>query len=1123
MSSSSNTSNSPILGNTNISPSLIISGKENGRYPNTAKHATSTINNNNNKTTSAAMKQSSRSFSLLQPYTLQQQQHPDHESYNKHSPVSSNDDPIYDRHTNNRGSITKATTKRSPLLDLQTPQTRHTKTKDRPPRSMSSSQRKRNVVIGPTGGYSVSAAIPSSTSPNGLVAFSPLAVAAENTPSPEIGTSLSGDADGQQQQVSVSVSSSNPVVSGKGKNPVLRVQQTRQNHSQQQRQQRRVLLFGETMESLFCIQGDLDRGNKPSSEIVRLAQSIVDGSQTHNPSTWRRVLQLVIKQYELQHQQGHGRESATDMLRLHRRATLWFPLDEVPCPVIVGDNDIWTKKFPIDDDDILHIWLSFARVQEICGSVDEARRTYQFMENQKIPCCRAAFYLDWADFEKRQPKTQLTASRHRPQPQDEQCPTHVLLRGIRRKGEPLADLEVALNVYEKDAPSSTDTTAAGLDSTSSRVRFASPNNGVEQKTTLKRQLLHKARSPKRQKKIGNVLGPSQMSNENDETQTEKTSSIAQTSNTDAEGRDLSKVNSARNLERTTLGNTRRARSPATVAESNEPNKSVSAFTTKKSTPKRKPSLSSRLSCKRLSGKAKRVDAEQSFLSLGDDDDESDDESDNNNDSSTNLEKTHDSQPVSSGEPRSSSKKTGNSKSSVPRFNKADLSYMWEWDPTERLKKKEDHTQQQPTTEDVSSSSSGESSGTSQNITTQNIHPRKGEEQTPSNGQLIVEKKAIVNQKIELEKPKPLSQSSSNIPLVVPSNISHARYHERQWINSKNSDAGHDKRLKINEKDNSIQLKKQALLNKANLEFLPLVNENNILHVNGAAYAKLGVIGKGGSSKVYRALSKKCSVVGIKKVKLDGMDDRAIEGYANEISLLKRLKGNPAIIQMYDSQVDLQRKSIFVVMELGEVDLNQVLKQRAISETSRSLNLNFIRLTWQQMLSAVHCIHEERIIHSDLKPANFLFVRGALKLIDFGIAKAITNENTTSIYRENHIGTLNYMSPEAILDTGSGDDGPRMKIGRASDVWSLGCILYEMVYGKTPFANLHFIQKLQAITNPKHVIEFPPEGDEAAVDAMKLCLRREPEERPPIVGNGGLLDEHWFLHSKRRTVPTYSSR
>ena len=96
----------------------------------------------------------------------------------------------------------------------------------------------------------------------------------------------------------------------------------------------------------------------------------------------------------------------------------------------------------------------------------------------------------------------------------------------------------------------------------------------------------------------------------------------------------------------------------------------------------------------------------------------------------------------------------------------------------------------------------------------------------------------------------------------------------------------------------------------------------------------------------------------------------------------------------------------------------------------SLNMNFIRLTWQQMLSAVHSIHQERIIHGDLKPANFLFVKGALKLIDFGIAKAIQSDDTTNIYRDSQIGTLNYMSPESILDTGTGTNGgARMRCGK----------------------------------------------------------------------------------------------
>jgi len=87
--------------------------------------------------------------------------------------------------------------------------------------------------------------------------------------------------------------------------------------------------------------------------------------------------------------------------------------------------------------------------------------------------------------------------------------------------------------------------------------------------------------------------------------------------------------------------------------------------------------------------------------------------------------------------------------------------------------------------------------------------------------------------------------------------------------------------------------------------------------------------------------------------------------------------------------------------------------------------------------------------------------------------------------------------------------------KASDIWSLGCILYQMCYGRTPFAELHMIQKLQAIVNPSHRIKFPETIDDAAIDAMKLCLKRIPEERPPIIGKNGLLNEHWFLNSKRK--------
>ncbi|CAH0514114.1 unnamed protein product [Peronospora belbahrii] len=282
-------------------------------------------------------------------------------------------------------------------------------------------------------------------------------------------------------------------------------------------------------------------------------------------------------------------------------------------------------------------------------------------------------------------------------------------------------------------------------------------------------------------------------------------------------------------------------------------------------------------------------------------------------------------------------------------------------------------------------------------------------------------------------------------------------------------------------------------------------------VNGLKYIKLEQIGSGGSSKVYRMLGPDLKIYALKKIKLKKLDAKSIAQYTNEIKLLKRLQGNPHIIKLIAAEQDLQQRQINVIMEHGEIDLSARLR-----DLNGGMDENLLRVIWTQMLQAVDAIHRTRIIHGDLKPANFLFVNGALKLIDFGIAKAIPSNDTTNIERDSQIGTVNYMSPEAIqgntLPNGERDPEGKMKVGRASDIWSLGCILYQIVYSKPPFADVRsIIDKFRCIIDPAVPIPFSPLQNQDLENVIRSCLQRDHRRRPPITGERGLLS-HPFLRS-----------
>ena len=296
-------------------------------------------------------------------------------------------------------------------------------------------------------------------------------------------------------------------------------------------------------------------------------------------------------------------------------------------------------------------------------------------------------------------------------------------------------------------------------------------------------------------------------------------------------------------------------------------------------------------------------------------------------------------------------------------------------------------------------------------------------------------------------------------------------------------------------------------------------KRNYISVNGKIFTRMDVLGRGGSGKVWRVMAENFKVFALKRVNMEDADEASIRSFKGEIDLLRKLENVDRVIRLFDWEVNDERQTLSILMEVGEKDLNRLLNLRLGAEDAK-FDITFTRFYWKEMLECVQAVHDHDIVHSDLKPANFLLVQGRLKLCDFGIAGAINND-TVNVHREQQVGTPNYMSPESLLDFNAKSGlpssvGKMMKIGKPSDVWSLGCILYQMVYGKPPFAHIaNPMQRIMAIPNANHVIEYPALGLGGAlvptglVRTLRRCLNRDLTQRPTLAEL--LVDGDPFLH------------
>ncbi|CAI8048691.1 Serine/threonine-protein kinase mph1 [Geodia barretti] len=171
------------------------------------------------------------------------------------------------------------------------------------------------------------------------------------------------------------------------------------------------------------------------------------------------------------------------------------------------------------------------------------------------------------------------------------------------------------------------------------------------------------------------------------------------------------------------------------------------------------------------------------------------------------------------------------------------------------------------------------------------------------------------------------------------------------------------------------------------------------------YLKLGLLGRGGSSKVFKVVNEDFEIFALKEVYLKHLDEAVKRAYATEMNFLKLLRNVPEVATLHSRSWDKEEGVLSLLLEYGETDLAAIIRDIGPSLPTASY-------FWGHMLRILKIIHGHDIIHNDLKPDNFICVRGRLKLIDFGIANRIEDEHT-SVHRDLCCGTISYMSPETI--------------------------------------------------------------------------------------------------------------
>ncbi|GAA6010380.1 hypothetical protein JCM11491_006296 [Sporobolomyces phaffii] len=259
-----------------------------------------------------------------------------------------------------------------------------------------------------------------------------------------------------------------------------------------------------------------------------------------------------------------------------------------------------------------------------------------------------------------------------------------------------------------------------------------------------------------------------------------------------------------------------------------------------------------------------------------------------------------------------------------------------------------------------------------------------------------------------------------------------------------------------------------------------------------SYASGDVIGTG-SFGIIRKVTRRVDgrVLARKELNYGRMDERDLKQLTEEVNILEQLGANDNIVRYHERFVDKPNNMLYILMEYCEGgDLAGVIQR--CRKTGCTLPEDVVWAYLTQITLALHDCHSEVdlngkrkpvILHRDIKPENvFLDKDNNLKLGDFGLSKAMQQAAMTQTY----VGTPYYMSPELI-------NGQPYDV--KSDIWALGCLIYELCAGHPPFHEARTQPELAVMIREGKIPDLPKPYTAHLGQVVRAMLKQNPKHRP----------------------------